>query len=238
MHQGLIREAEIDTALRRLMLARMRLGMFDPPERVPWSQIPYSVNQSPEHDALARRAAQESIVLLKNDGVLPLSRDTAPVAVIGPTADDMMALLGNYYGTPTAPVTILRASAPRWAARRVLYARGADLVEGRARSARGAGDRVALPAPRPEIGEHGLKGEYFRGRDCSGEAGAHARRCARRLPLGSRRRPPTISSRAASCPPAARSTSTISASAGPASCCRRCPAATRLSVAANDGLRL
>ena len=82
--------------------------MFDPPERVRWAQIPYSVNQSPEHDRLARRAAQESIVLLKNDGVLPLSRDIKTLAVIGPTADEVMSLLGNYYGTPAAPVTILQ----------------------------------------------------------------------------------------------------------------------------------
>ena len=77
-------------------------------ERVRWAQIPYSVNQSPEHDRLARRAAQSSIVLLKNDGVLPLSRDIKTLAVIGPTADEIMSLLGNYYGTPAAPVTILQ----------------------------------------------------------------------------------------------------------------------------------
>ena len=114
------------------MLARFKLGMFDPPERVRWAQIPYSVNQSPAHDQLARRAAQASIVLLKNDGLLPLSRKLRTLAVIGPTADDIMSLLGNYYGTPAAPVTILQgirdAVGP---GTRVLYARGADLVEGR-----------------------------------------------------------------------------------------------------------
>jgi hypothetical protein len=57
------------------MLTRFELGMFDPPERVRWANIPYSVNQSQEHDWLARRAGQASLVLLKNDGVLPLSRD-------------------------------------------------------------------------------------------------------------------------------------------------------------------
>ncbi|HWU69912.1 MAG TPA: glycoside hydrolase family 3 N-terminal domain-containing protein, partial [Pseudoxanthomonas sp.] len=106
--QGLIGEAELDKALTTLLAARMRLGMFDPPQQVKWAQIPYSVVQSPEHDALARKMAQESIVLLKNDGVLPLSRDTRRIAVIGPTADDTMALLGNYYGTPADPVTLLR----------------------------------------------------------------------------------------------------------------------------------
>ncbi|RBG37536.1 glucan 1,4-alpha-glucosidase, partial [Xanthomonas oryzae pv. oryzae] len=85
VHQGLIDEAQIDTALQTLMTARMRLGMFDPPGQLPWSKIPASVNQSPAHDALARRTARESLVLLKNDGLLPLSRATLKrIAVIGP----------------------------------------------------------------------------------------------------------------------------------------------------------
>jgi beta-glucosidase len=130
VHDGLIPESDIDHALKKLMLARFRLGMFDPPDRVPWSRLPYSVNQSPQHDALARRAANESIVLLKNDGVLPLSANVQRIAVIGPTADDIAPLLGNYHGTPKAPVTILqgiRQAAPH---AEVTYARGAELVEG------------------------------------------------------------------------------------------------------------
>ena len=71
--QGLVREADLDLALQRLFAARIRLGLFDPPERVRWAQIPYSVNDAPEHDRLARRVAQSSIVLLKNTGVLPLA---------------------------------------------------------------------------------------------------------------------------------------------------------------------
>lgn len=169
VRKGLITEAEIDDALTRLMAARFRLGMFDPPERVRWARIPYSVNQSPEHDALARRAAQQSIVLLKNDGLLPLSKTVKRIAVIGPTADDTMALLGNYYGTPAAPVTILqgiRQAAPQ---AEVLYARGADLVDGR-------DDPTAMPLIEPQYlrpsadsSERGLRGEYFRNRDLSGK---------------------------------------------------------------------
>ena len=130
VEQGLLKQSEVDTALLRLMTARMRLGMFDPPERVPWSKLPYSVNQSPAHDDLSRRAARESLVLLKNDGVLPLSKNIKRIAVIGPTADSVNALLGNYNGTPAAPVTVLagiRAAAPQ---AEVVYARGAELVEG------------------------------------------------------------------------------------------------------------
>ena len=130
VHDGLLAESDIDHALTQLMTARFRLGMFDPPGVVPWSRLPYSVNQSPQHDALARRAADESIVLLKNNGVLPLSPDVHRIAVIGPTADDVAPLLGNYHGTPKSPVTILqgiRAAAPH---AEVVYAHGADLVEG------------------------------------------------------------------------------------------------------------
>ena len=168
VRQGLIDEAELDDSLGRLFAARMRLGMFDPPERVKWAQIPYSVVQSPQHDALARKMAQESIVLLKNDGILPLSRQTKRIAVIGPTADDTMALLGNYFGTPADPVTILRGIREAAPQAQVVYARGADLVEGRSDPA--ATPLVEAQYLRPAAGasERGLRGEYFRNPGLSG----------------------------------------------------------------------
>ena len=108
MEQGLIAEATIDRAVERLFAARFRLGMFDPPERVPYAQIPYEVVDSPEHRALALQAARESIVLLKNEGgLLPLRKDLGAIAVIGPNADDLAVLLGNYNGTPVGAVTPL-----------------------------------------------------------------------------------------------------------------------------------
>lgn len=168
VRKGLISEAEVDRAVTQLFAARMRLGMFDPPEQVRWAGIPYSANQSPAHDALARKVAQESIVLLKNDGVLPLSRDVKRIAVVGPTADDTMALLGNYYGTPAAPVTILQGIREAVPNAKVVHARGVDLVEGR-------DDPAATPLIEPQYlrpdaksPERGLKGEYFRNRDLSG----------------------------------------------------------------------
>ena len=169
VQQGLIGEKEIDAAVQRLMLTRFRLGMFDPPQRVRWAQIPYSVNQSAEHDRLARRAAQSSIVLLKNDGMLPLSRDIKTLAVVGPTADDVMSLLGNYYGTPAAPVTVLQGIRDAAGAHtRVLYARGADLVEGREEPRAAALiDAQYLRAAAGSV-QQGLKGEYFRGRNLAG----------------------------------------------------------------------
>ena len=174
VQQGLVTEAELDDALGRLFAARMRLGMFDPPAKVKWAQIPYSVNQSAEHDALARKMAQASIVLLKNDGVLPLSRDTRKIAVVGPTADDTMALLGNYYGTPADPVTILRGIREAAPQAEVVYARGADLVEGRSDPAATPLVEAQYLRPSPIAGaetnttERGLRGEYFRNTGLSG----------------------------------------------------------------------
>lgn len=105
---GFISEPEIDTALSRGLEARFRLGMFDPPEQVPFAQIPISQNDTPEHEALALKVARESIVLLKNDGKLPLDRaKLRHIAVIGTNADSIPVLLGNYYGSPSHPVTIL-----------------------------------------------------------------------------------------------------------------------------------
>ena len=130
VHDGLVDASVIDTAVQRLMLARFRLGMFDPPAKLPWSHLPELSAQLPAHGALARTAARESMVLLKNDGLLPLPRTLKRVAVIGPTADSVAALLGNYHGTPLAPVTVLagiREALPR---AQVDYVQGADLVEG------------------------------------------------------------------------------------------------------------
>jgi beta-glucosidase len=108
VERGLIDEAAIDRAVGRLFLARFKLGMFDPPGAVPYAQIPYDVNDSPAHRALALRTARESMVLLKNDGLLPLDKSRLKtVAVIGPNADSVEVLLGNYNGLPAQPVTPL-----------------------------------------------------------------------------------------------------------------------------------
>ena len=132
VEQGLISEQEIDRAVRRLFTARFRLGMFDPSEQVAYAQIPYTVIDSPKHRELALRTAQESIVLLKNeDNLLPLKKDLESLAVIGPNADDLLVLLGNYNGTPRKAVTPLDGIRQRLgSATRVYYAQGCERADG------------------------------------------------------------------------------------------------------------
>jgi len=136
--RGLVTVAQVDTALARLLRARFALGMFDPPERVPYARAADTLSSAaalidrPSHRALARDAARKSIVLLKNaDGLLPLSRGLGTIAVIGPNADDVDLLLGNYNGLPTDPVTPLQgirdAVRPGTA---VIAARGSEVAPG------------------------------------------------------------------------------------------------------------
>jgi beta-glucosidase len=123
--QGLLTESDVDVCLKRLFRARLRLGMFDPPARVPFASIPYERNDCDEHRALARTAARASIVLLKNEAVLPLRKDLGSVAVIGPNAYDHDVLLGNYFGEPSRAVTPLDGIRAAVSARtKVWYAQG------------------------------------------------------------------------------------------------------------------
>ena len=105
---GLISETEIDTAVGRVLEARFRLGLFDPPDKVAFAQIPLSQNDTPAHEKLALQMARESIVLLKNDSLLPLDRTKVKhIAVIGPNANSVAVLSGENSSTPARPVTIL-----------------------------------------------------------------------------------------------------------------------------------
>jgi len=119
-----VSEALVDQAVERLFAARIRLGMFDPPADVPFSSIPYGEDHSPAHKALALKAAQESIVLLKNDGILPLGRNFHNIAVVGPTATALIDLEGNYNGTPVGAVLPLDGIEQTFGAGRVTYAQG------------------------------------------------------------------------------------------------------------------
>jgi beta-glucosidase len=127
---GLISEKEIDAAVRHELTARFRLGLFDPPSLVPWSKLGLEQVDTPAHRALALKVAEESIVLLKNDGVLPLDRGKIKrLAVIGPNADSEGMLLGNYHGTPSRSVTILEGiKQEAGAGVAVVYAPGCPLA--------------------------------------------------------------------------------------------------------------
>ncbi len=105
---GLIKEAQLDVSLKRLFTIRYRLGMFDPPSMVKYAQTPAAALEAPEHKALALKMAQQSIVLLRNENkTLPLHKKIKKIAVIGPNADNAIAVLGNYNGTPSKVVTVL-----------------------------------------------------------------------------------------------------------------------------------
>jgi beta-glucosidase len=159
----LITEEEIDVSVKRLFMARFKLGMFDPPENVPFAKIPYSVVDSREHKALALEAAQKSIVLLKNENnTLPLKKDIKTLAVIGPNADQWLMLLGNYNGVPSDAVTPLRGIREKLKNTEVLYAQGCELADGMP-------TYKTIPAEVILSGsENGLRGQYFDNADLTG----------------------------------------------------------------------
>ena len=105
--QGFLSEKDVDVTLKRLFTARFRLGLFDPPEMVKYAQTPDSEIDSDAHRQLALKTARESIVLLKNDGVLPLKAGITKIAVVGPLASSLHVLEGNYSGTPSRSTTAL-----------------------------------------------------------------------------------------------------------------------------------
>ncbi|WP_294391094.1 glycoside hydrolase family 3 C-terminal domain-containing protein [uncultured Sphingomonas sp.] len=153
---GYLTEADIDVALKRLFTARMQLGMFDPASAVPFSAIPISANHSAEHKQVALRAARESLVLLKNDGTLPLTAKSPRVAVVGPTATSLIVLEGNYMGTSVKPVLPLDGMEQAFGKANVTFAQGAPFTE-----------ELAVPVPRTAFGQ-GLTVHYFNGPDFQG----------------------------------------------------------------------
>ncbi len=144
--RGLVSEAQIDEAVRRLMLVRMRLGMFDDPAHVPYASIPYEKNDCPGHHAAALEAAEKSLVLLRNrNHLLPLDRSRIhSLAVIGPNADSRRALEGNYCGRASGYVTVLEGL--RQAAgegTRIYYAEGCHLYKNSMSGLAEKNDRLA-----------------------------------------------------------------------------------------------
>ena len=166
VEKNLITEKELDVAVKRLFTARFKLGMFDPPEMVDYTKIPYSVVDSKEHKKLALETARKSIVLLKNkNNILPLRKDIGTVAVIGPNSDEWLMLLGNYNGIPSDPITPLRGIREKLSGySEVLYAPGCELVEGMS-SVKVVPSDVLFHGK-----DKGLKVEYYNNKDMKGGA--------------------------------------------------------------------
>ena len=160
--QGLLSEKDLDRAVIRLMSARIRLGMFDPPEIVKYAQTPFSENDSEAHRDLALKIARETMVLLKNDGVLPLSKDLKRIAVVGPLADQIQVLEGNYNGTPSRATTALEGIKKQFPSAQITFAAGTKFL-------RDAGAPIPASALTTKDGQPGLNAEYFRGIELKGD---------------------------------------------------------------------
>jgi beta-glucosidase len=158
VRQKLVSEDLVTQAAERLYTARFQLGLFDPQGSSPFDIIPFAANASSESRQTSLRAAEESIVLLKNAGALPLKAAPGHIAVIGPTADLLPSILGNYVGTPVNPVTPLDGMRSQFRSSPILYAQGSTLAAG-----------VGVPVPRTAFGlNHGLKTEFFATPDWTG----------------------------------------------------------------------
>jgi beta-glucosidase len=159
--EGLLTEAEIDVAVKRMMRTRFEQGLFDPPEQGGPALTPDSVVDSEEHRALAIRVARSTMVLLKNNGVLPLAAATAKIAVVGPLADSGRVLLGNYHGTPSRSTTALDGIRKQFPSAKVAFEPGTSFL------------RPLVPVPtsalRTEDGRPGLRAQVFAGPELTGK---------------------------------------------------------------------
>ncbi|HET9085939.1 MAG TPA: glycoside hydrolase family 3 C-terminal domain-containing protein [Acidobacteriaceae bacterium] len=165
VQQGYLPEGDLDRALIRLFTARIKLGMFDPPDMVPYTKIDEKELDSAEHRAHARKLANESMVLLKNDGLLPLKQGTKRIAVIGPLADQTRPLIGNYAGHPTHIVSILDGLHSEFPNSTITFVPGTQFL--RTDGTPVPNDLLTTPDGKP-----GLKADYnagmMRGRPASG----------------------------------------------------------------------
>lgn len=128
--RDLIKEEDIDKSLMRVLVGRFDLGEMDDDSIVPWAQIPASVLNNEKHRQLALDMARQSMTLLQNNNnILPLSKLSKKIAVIGPNADDKPMLWGNYNGTPVRTISILDGIKTKLSAEKILYDKGCDLVE-------------------------------------------------------------------------------------------------------------
>lgn len=159
---GLIKEEDINKSLKRVLIGRFDLGEMDEDAIVPWTKIPVSIINNEEHRILALNMALESMTLLQNkNGVLPLSKNSKKIAVIGPNANDKPMLWGNYNGTPVRTITILEGITSKLSARKILYDKACDLVE----------DKVteSYLSRCAKEGKKGIKATYWNNPDLKGD---------------------------------------------------------------------
>ena len=154
MQKNLISQPEVDVNLKRMFKARFQLGLFDPPSMVKYTEIPASEADSEAHRQLALRISRESMVLLKNDGTLPLKSTVKNIAVVGPLADSVQVLRGNYSGTPSRSTTLIDGIRKQFPAAKVTYNPGTTFLR----------DPVVVPA----TALHNLTAAYFKGKDVTG----------------------------------------------------------------------
>ena len=162
-NQGILKESEINTALIRLFTARMKLGMFDPPEMVPYGKIDQKELDSAEHRHMARDIANKSMVLLKNDGTLPLKKKALKIALVGPLADQTKFLLGNYNGMPTHTVSVLEGLKAEFPEAQINFISGTQFL-------RNEGEPVPASVFTTVEGQPGLKIEFATGELFGGKA--------------------------------------------------------------------
>jgi len=170
VQQGFLAESAIDTAVVRLMTARIKLGMFDPPDMVPYTKIDEKELDSAEHRAMARKLANESMVLLKNDGTLPLKPTMKKILVVGPLADQTRPLIGNYAGTPTHIVSLMEGLKAEFPSDTITYIPGTQFL-------RTDGNPLPNALLTTPDGKPGLKAEYREapaGRGFGGGGGGRA----------------------------------------------------------------
>ncbi len=154
--QGILKESEIDTALIRLFTARVRLGMFDPPEMVPYSKIDEKELDSPAHREMALDLANKAMVLLKNDGTLPLKKGAMKIAVVGPLADQWKYQLGNYNGIPTHTTTVLEGLKAEFPEAQITFVPGTQFL-------RNDGEPVPAAMVTTAEGQPGLTAKFSMG---------------------------------------------------------------------------
>ena len=186
VQQGYLPESTLDTALIRLFTARMKLGLFDPPDMVPYTKIDPKELDSAEHRAFARKLANESMILLKNDGLLPFKSGIKKIAVVGPLAEQTRPLIGNYAGQPTHIVSVLEGLKAEFPGAAITYVAGTQFL-----------GNEGTPVPNSVLttpdGKPGLKADYSEGMGRPGrgpEAPAFATRTEANVNLSESTLPP------------------------------------------------